>query len=231
MKKLAVLIAPVVLLCACQGLVTREGMRDQEQKKEIVERVSTLQKSNADVNNRFADIESDLREVHGRVEVVENRLGQNTSAYDKARKGTDEQLAESQKKIGILQDEISKLQDQVASLAGELANLKMAPPAAAAPAASASDKVDAKGEKGAFEVAEEFFDKKEWRKAILNYQKFREAKPKHKKVPEAIYKIGVSFQELGMKDEAKTFYDEVIAKYAGSVEAKKSKIRLKKLGK
>jgi TolA-binding protein len=226
MKKLMVVLAPAFVLCACQGLVTRDGLREQEQKKEIVERVSTLQKSSADVNNRFADIESDLRESHGRIEVVENRLAQQASASEKSRKNADEQLAEAQKKIGIMQDEIAKMQDQISALAGELANVKTA---AAAPVAGVTEKSDGKGENGAYDVAEELFDKKEWRKAILNYQKFREAKPKHKKVPEAIYKICVCFQELGMKDEAKTFYDEVISKYAGSVEAKKAKIRLKKL--
>jgi TolA-binding protein len=34
---------------------------------------------------------------------------------------------------------------------------------------------------------------------------------------------------LGMKDEAKTFYDEVIGKYPNSSDAKKARTRLKSL--
>jgi TolA-binding protein len=47
----------------------------------------------------------------------------------------------------------------------------------------------------------------------------------------ATYKIGVCFQELGMIEEAKAFYDEVIAKYPKSNEAAKATSRLKAMSK
>ena len=85
--------------------------------------------------------------------------------------------------------------------------------------------------KDAFEIGEDFFEKKEWRRAILSYQKYRDANPKSKKFSDATYKIGVSFQELGLRDEARTFYDEVVAKFPQSAEAKKARTRLKSLKK
>jgi TolA-binding protein len=63
----------------------------------------------------------------------------------------------------------------------------------------------------------------------LNYQKFREASPKSKKLSEATLKIGISFQELGMKDEARTFLEEVVSKYGSTPAAKVAKSHLKKL--
>jgi hypothetical protein len=41
----------------------------------------------------------------------------------------------------------------------------------------------------------------------------------------------VSFQELGMADESKAFFDELIGKAAGSPEAKKAQYRLKAMKK
>jgi TolA-binding protein len=207
-------------LLGCQGFVTREGLREQDQKKEISDRVTNLQKSTADVNNRFSEIESDLREVHGRVEVVENRMSQNTAAAEKSKKVSDEQVAEMQKKLVILQEEIAKIQDQITSLASDLVSAK---------SANLGERADSKSDKNLYDAGEDLFEKKEWRKAILSYQKFRELKPKDKKIPDVIYKIGVSFQELGMKDEAKTFYEELSSKYPNSIEAKRAKIRLKKI--
>ena len=96
-------------------------------------------------------------------------------------------------------------------------------------AAQAKAAADAK--KSAYEVGQDFFDQKDWKKAILNFQKYRDESPRGKKVSDATYKMGVSFQELGMKDEAKTFFDELISKYPSSNEAKKAKIRLKALKK
>ena len=85
--------------------------------------------------------------------------------------------------------------------------------------------------KDTYDIAKEFFEKKDWKQAILNFQKYRDDNPKGVKLADATYKIGVSFQELGMKDEAKTFYDEVQVKYPKSEEARRAKIRLKGLKK
>jgi len=215
----------VFLLAGCETLMTREGVRDVEQKREINDRVTTLQKTTADVNSRFADLESDQRQLGGRIEVVENRMGQVALDREKQKKANEEQLQELQKKVQILQDEVSKLMDSQASLKEEVANLKIKA-AEPAPVAAANSGKEAPS---AFELAEEFFNQKDFKKAILNYQKFRDSKPKDKRVIEATYKIGVSFQELGLKDEAKSFYSELIAKFPKSDEAKKAKIRLKKL--
>ena len=53
--------------------------------------------------------------------------------------------------------------------------------------------------------------------------------PKGKRYADATYKIGMSFQELKLKDDAKAFYQEVIQKFPKSSEAKKAEVRLKKL--
>jgi TolA-binding protein len=202
-------------LVGCETLMTRESIRETE-KRDMNDRVMVLQKTNADTHNRFADIDADLRQLNGRIEVLENRLGQSTQEKEKLKKSSDEQIADLQKKTTILQEEIAKLTDVVAALSSQVAN-------------QANRPSEPQDKSSTFDVAQDFFEKKDFKKAILNFQKFRDNNPKDKRVPEAVYKIAVSFQELGMKDESIPFFEEVISKYPNSSEAKKAKVRLKKV--
>jgi TolA-binding protein len=120
-----------------------------------------------------------------------------------------------------VQDELTRLADTTGALSAEVAALRVSASSESSAASSGSGSV--------YDLAEDLFSKKDFKKAILNYQKFRESRPKDKRVPDAIYKTGVSFQELGLKDEAKSFYLEVVAKFPNSNEAKKARIRLKKI--
>ena len=67
------------------------------------------------------------------------------------------------------------------------------------------------------------------KQAILAYQRVIED-PKSAKHDVALYKIGMSFEELGLKDEAAAFYDEVISKHPKSIVVKDAKKRLQKVG-
>ncbi len=227
MKNLNVLfiVGSLLLLSGCETLMTRGDIREAEQKQKVHDQVVTLQRNTAETNNRFSDIEDDLRSLNGKVEVLENRLSTSGQDKEKVRQMLEQQGMDSNKKLMILQEEVSKLNERMEAMSAELAAIK-----SAAMSEGGSDRVTA-APKGAFEIAEELFVQKEWRKAILNFQKFRDANPKSKQFAEATYKIGVSFQELGMKDEARTFYEEVIAKFPNSGEAKKAKTRLKSLKK
>ena len=70
---------------------------------------------------------------------------------------------------------------------------------------------------------------KKFKDAILAYQKYRDGNPKGRHYGEATFKMGVCFQEMGLKDEAKVFYEEVISKFPGSKDAKKAAVRAKQL--
>ncbi len=218
------LIASFPLLTACPTLMTRSDVRDDRQKKDVSERVETLQRVTADVSSRFNEIDEDIRQLHGRVEVVENRLSQYDNQQQSMARGDAERLNDVNQKFATIQQELIRLQNEVYQLQGQISSQQSQQAVGAAPAAADS-------KKSPMDLADEFFEKKEWRKAILNYQKYRETSPRGKKIPEATYKMGVCFQELGMNDEAKTFYDEVIAKFGKSDEARRAKTRLKALKK
>ncbi len=180
-----------------------------------------------------------IRTLNGRVENLENQI----NSLQKEKSTASEQEAQ---KIVLLQEALNKMDAQLHKLEGEQALNNLAAPTQHAeppahhPAASkmnssdknasvASGKVNAAS--GPYDSAQDFFMNKEWKKAILNYQKYVDESPKGKNVADAKYKIGVCFQELGMKEESMAFYEEVIANYAKSEAGKKSKIRLAKLKK
>lgn len=226
-KKLLLVMPAFFLLTACPELMTRNDVKETEQKRQIEDQVTTMQKANADTSSRFDEMEEDLRKTHGRLDVVENQYNQSAQEREKMRAAQDAQVLALSQKVDLLQQEVVKLDNQMAAFSAA---------ALAAQNAKAADDAALAARPGQpartlFDVAEEQYAKKDWKHAILNYQKFRDSNPKNKKIPEAIYKIGACFQELGMKDEAKTFFDDVIAKFPNSVEAKKAKIRLKTLKK
>ncbi|KYG67242.1 hypothetical protein AZI86_09560 [Bdellovibrio bacteriovorus] len=225
--KLVILLSAVVLfMTGC--LKTRNEVKEGEQRSTMQQQVVTLQRSNADVGNRFSDLESQIRELNGRVDVVENNVGKGSAGMENALKNSQQQNMEVGQRVAILQEAMGKLERDLLALNAEVQGLKAEKMAAqgqqAAKAAQAA-------RKDFHEQGEEAFEKKDWKQAILQYQKYRDEYPKGKKFADSTYKIGVAFQELGMKDEAKTFYDEVVAKFPKSEEARRARIRLKSVGK
>jgi len=70
-KKIAiVLIALGITGC----LMTRTEAENVQQKKVIQDNLLNLQKSTADQQSKFNDINNDLRELNGRVEVLEKKF-------------------------------------------------------------------------------------------------------------------------------------------------------------
>ncbi len=224
MKKLLCLGLGMTMLSGC--LLTREDVKEAEQKKVMQEQVVYLQKNTADTTSRFNEVESSLREMNGRLEILETQAQNSKDQNQQQRKHSDEQNVELAKKVTLLQEEINKLVDSQRQMGQDIDVLKSA--LASNVKASGEDaKADAK--KTAFDQAEKLFAEKEFKKAALQYQKFREQQPKSKKIPEATYKLGVCFQELGMKEDAKAFYEEVISSYPQTEFAKKSKQRSRQL--
>jgi TolA-binding protein len=222
MKLSLILLVPLFFIGCLQ---TRSDVRAGEQGKVLQQQVSTLQKTNADVSNRFEEAIEQMRYLNGRVEVLENQVNQLKQELDTTNRNSTELNQVQSQKISLFQESITKMESDQQRQLAELAAVKsalQAEPAKSGPAQN--PKV-----KNTFELGEILFAKKEYRQAILEYQKYREKFPKGKSVTAATYKMGVSFQELGLKDDAKAFFEEVVSRSPKSDEAKKSKARLQKL--
>jgi TolA-binding protein len=82
-------------------------------------------------------------------------------------------------------------------------------------------------EDATFLRGESYFKLQKYKLAIADYSEFPEKYTKSKHMPEALYKIGVSFEALGSKDDAKGFYQLLVDKFPKSSQAKKVKSKLK----
>lgn len=205
------IILAVVLALTSGCLKTREEARAAEMQAEQKERLAAQQR--AESLSRIEELNEQIRGLHGKTEALENRIAESERSREEERiKSENAQNAWKEKAL-VYEQTIEKLEAQLKE----------------APKAAAKVGVGAKGKLGTFDKAEESFNSKDWKEAILNYQKYRDNNPTGKRYAEATYKIGVSFQELGMKTEAKAFYDEVIEKFPKSVNANRARTRLKTL--
>ncbi len=207
---------------------TRGDVRTGEQRQVLQQQVGTLQKTNADTFNRIADLEEQTRFLSGRIEVLENKLSNANGESEQLRRSAVEASQNQNQKIAIFQEALSKMEQNLLAVQAEMAGLR-AQTLADQTRKETQKEVQKKSDKNPFESGEDYFDRKDYKSAILEYEKYRSKSSKGKNVATATYKMGLSFQELGMKDEAKTFYDEVISKYPKSEEARKAKSRLQKI--
>lgn len=221
------------ILSGC--LQTRENSKEIEEKQVLRSQVATVQRTTADLNSRFQDIEDEFRRVNGRIETVENRIQQSNARVEKNDQALDAKVKESSDKMAAYREELVRLSAEVEQLKAQMASLqdgqRREADARAAQASAAAAAAQAAKDKGPYVLAEEKFEQKNWREAILDYEKYRKSNPKGKQFASATYKIGVSFQELGMIEEAKAFYEEVISKFPKTKDAEKASTRLKNLKK
>jgi TolA-binding protein len=215
------LILLSLLLASGCALDTRSQVKQDDERSVMRKQVANLQQTTADVNTRFADVEEDVRRANGRIEALETRLSRNAQDQqgkaDQASQALSARLADNDK---AYREEFKALHAEIDALKAQF-EARRASEAAAATAAA----------KDPFGTAESKFESKNYKEAILDYQAYRRQNPSGKHFSTATYKIGVSFQEMGMIDEARAFYDEVIAKFPKSKDAGRAQAKLKALKK
>lgn len=189
-----------------------------------------------------------IRSLNGRVEILENQIQTITKEREEEKKQFEEKLT-------LLQEALVKLENEIhppAPSDDKTAEKKPEGVPTGEPGMQSSDDL-AKKEKSVksdknsktekpetkkaekkqspLEAGEDYYAKQDWKKAILSFHQYTDESPKGKHVPEAKYKIGVCFQQLGMKEEALAYFEEVAANYGSTEAGKKSKSRLAKLKK
>ncbi|NOZ87704.1 MAG: tol-pal system protein YbgF [Deltaproteobacteria bacterium] len=78
-------------------------------------------------------------------------------------------------------------------------------------------------------LAETYYESKDYKKAILEFQKIRDNYKKTDKRDDALLKLGYCFAALGLKKEAKIFLKELISKFPRSDLRRAAKAKLKQL--
>lgn len=230
---ISIILSQLFLGC----LRTREDIKEVEAAKAMKDQVIALQKDHADSTSRLEELMEQNRQLNGRIEDLEQKLSKASQTQGSGKEEMQKSLEDSKRNSELLQESIGKLENQVQALQEEIVNLRVKEKEKASHTEdSKSDKKEAKEsvkdkEKALIDNAQADFQNKKWKEAILNFDQYREKNPKGKYFAEATYKTGVCFQELGMTDEAKVFYNEVIEKFPKTDVSKKANYRLKTLGK
>ena len=189
------------------------------------------------------EIKSEITRLTGRLEDLERQKNDSNTAAA-ATNATKEDLKK-------LETRITELETAQANMLEAIKKLQETDSAAAADPnelyEKAKNQVEAKNFEGAIENldrylkspgakhtqdatflrGEAYYNTKQFKKAIVDYSKFPEKYTKSALMPAALYKIGLSFEQLGMKDDAKGFFQELTEKFPKSSEAKKARAKLK----
>lgn len=83
--------------------------------------------------------------------------------------------------------------------------------------------------KAQYLLGETYFAQGDYRQAAAEYNKVRKEHPRASVMPDALLKLGMCFERLGLKDDAKLFYETVTKSFAKSRAAKAAQTRLKAL--
>ncbi len=201
---LFVLLSVFTLNSGC--LQTRAALKNE---------THSVQAKQAQEESKFDEINKDFRQLNGRIESLE---AQTKNASD------NEKVKSLEQKISQLESKIVLLETTVADL-----NTKAKKEQAAYELQQQKEKERQEEAKNPLAAGNKYFDGKKWEDAILAFEDYRKNNPKGRNYPEATFKIGICFQSLGMKEDAKAFYKEVVDKYPSSKEASQAKTKLKKM--
>lgn len=202
-------------------LVTRQQVRETVKSEPLT--AEQQRKSTEEV--RYQEVDEQMRMLNGRVETLENSM--NMLSADKSGSSVDRQNEKRalDEKLKIYEEAIAKLESQNLMLAQKVEAIQIS-----LESKNAKPAKDSKRDpKNSFDAAADDFANKQWKEAIVSFEKYRSMNPNGKKYAEATYKMAASFQELGLKTEAKAFYSEVVEKYPKSEWAQKAKQTLKSI--
>lgn len=210
-KILVVMIALSMTAC----LKTRSEMAEENEKQVIQSQVSQIQKAKADQDANLQSYEAQIRTLNGRVETLEHQVSQLSTEKE----GLSKKLTENDERFKQLEQALLQVEQQ----REQSVTLKPAP--------QEEKKDSGKKPKSAYDEGEDFYNNKQWKKAVVQFQKYRDASPSGTNVAAATLKIGICFQEMKMNKEAKVFFEEVLDKHSKSRFAKIAQTRLAQLKK
>ncbi|RYZ75382.1 MAG: hypothetical protein EOP05_07975, partial [Proteobacteria bacterium] len=168
--KLAAFLSITAPLLAGCALETRNGNKEVEERQVLRKQISTVQASAADMNARFQDLEDGQRRLQGRLEAMEAMSRKEGSSSSKALAASEQRQKEVD---AAYREEFVKMKTEIEALKSQINNYEEGQRRSSQAAAASA----AASEKDPFGSAESKFEKKAWREAILDYQRYRKDNP------------------------------------------------------
>ncbi len=233
--RIALILTLAMSMTAC--LKTRAQLKNdapEEDAAPVPVQVQDVQPQNQYV---IDEIKSEITRLTGRIEDLERKAQQtaDTPKADKDLKAMETRIVELEQAQAAMLETLKKMQASIPmpENVGAFERGKEAFKAGEYEQAVEHFTEYLKASKGkhieeaTFKRAESHFKLKQYKKAIVDYSKFPEKYTKSSKLAQALYQIGQSFDALGMKEDGKGFYQELVDKFPKSPEAKKARPKLK----
>ncbi len=216
-------VLPLIIMffiSGCVSLKPRSSSVNPYKKESPL--VQKLRVENANLKSQITEYEAQIRDYSGKVEELQIRL-------DRDQKSSAQRLGQENAELGAYKESVAALIKEKKDLADKVTKLQLENQESQLKLKKANMSL-----KDLMSLGDGYFDDKKWTKAVAEYQVYREkAKSVNQTKTEdyalATYKIGVCFQELNLKQEAKTFYKSVVKQNAETKAAKYAKYRLEKL--
>ncbi len=223
----------------------------KEQEKDSAT-IAAMRKSQANATADFADLREQIQQLRGQIESLKKDTAKDGKKEDDYKERLDALLL----KVNFIENflEISKKDstgDVVVALDNPLAGKdasgkpdKAARYAAAYQMFKAGHYTKAResfqaflatypsgeySDNAQFWIGECFFFEKKYEKAILEYEKVTKKFPSSSKVPYALLKQGISFQNLGDKTSARLLLQQVIKDYPNTSQARIARSKLQEI--
>jgi TolA-binding protein len=197
MKALLICFLLFTLSACSTTFTTRE---DGVGSRGSVPPISEVRKKNAELTSKLMNFEEDLRIKNGRIEELEVYIKQLEKQNKSELKTIIEERDAYKESLAQINKEKVELLKELAMMKEEYKETNQKLKWANTPA------------KDMLSTGDSLFEAKKWTEAVSAYQSYREKTSNKKSADYAMvtYKIGVCFQELGLNNEAKTFYKSVI---------------------
>jgi len=196
------------------------------QLEEMLQEVGRMKGHVETFAERVSDIEANVSKLQGDLEV---RFGQQAANLAKTEEEKKRAVEEAQKKERLFGDPpalFGEAEKMIAKGETERARKLLREFALRAE----EDKRLKKHLDGAaFWIAESYLAEAAWQQSAAEFNKVRKSYPSSSLAPEAIFKMGVCFENLKLPKDAKLFYNTVVQKHPKSKAADKAKKRLKDL--
>jgi TolA-binding protein len=245
---LSLALTAALSIVASGCLKTRAQLRQEEDVDAATPRQASVQDVQPRAEYVIEELKSEITRLTGRIEDLERAQKEQSSAASQQEASSEErrkleervqELEQAQERIIL---ELKKAQEKFQE------KLQEAPTGAGAkPATELLDRakkefragnhqavVDLladylkapkapRGEEATFLKAESHFALKQWKKSILEFSRFPEKYTTSKYMPMALSKIARAFEAMGMREDAKGFYQELVDKFPKSPEAAKAR--------
>lgn len=217
----------------------RELGQRVDQLEETLDRLAkSATRTTAEVAAATDDLLRDMQRLRGQLEEMSYRFEDVSSRFEKlelrvAALGGEDALRELESKQALTKVERPK-DKEAFFLLGKGYHDRQEYAAARALfeefLANAKWKFDDRAPEAQLLVGDGFYAQRDYRAAILAYQKVRETWPTSRFLPDALYKLGLSFDKLGMEKEAIAFLEEA-SKFSGQQAGKDARAKLSELRK